>query len=850
MKRLTFATLLLAASFLACGSLFAQTVIEPANGRYFVSSTGNDAWSGKQVGPNSSRTDGPFATITRALEEMRKQPLKCTTYVRGGIYHLAQPIEIKPEDSGHRLEAYPNEKPVISGGIPVRGWAPVPGNNNLWSAKVPEVTAKRLFAGQFWLETDLQVRARYPNIDPANPATSGWNFVVNDGPGLGAFGAVISRINNAGDWVEWTVNAPADGVYKVAFLYSAQNAQAGFNNMGGRTTLQVGSQPPVTAQNLPESGGGLNFYQWRVVASVQLSQGQQSIRWSNVQGGYMNLDAIALSDDPAWNPAGNQLSRPSTPGKQLIVLQAESFTAANAKDMVKPSTGLAASKGRFQFRAGDVKDYPKSPEVEICMFTGPGLLNAIFQVRSIEQEKRFVTLQPTASAALDIFPGNRYFVANAFEELDSPGEWYLDRVGGTLYFWPPKPGFQEKGTFLPVLDHLIEFKGSPAQNKWVEEFTIKGFEFRHTTYSRTVLPNAANDAAVWLNGARKCVLEGNRFLNLGGHAIRLENKSSGNEIIGNELTGLGEGGVLFSGPASTQATGNLIAGNWIHHIGDVYKHVSGVTVSSGGGNRIAHNLFEHLPRSAVALKSIDTTSYSHTNVVELNDIQFVNEETNDGGAIESQGHHRKDTGNVIQYNRIRETGGLVADTEGKLHGPAGTVGVRLDDFTSGTVVKGNVVTRSVRGGVAIVGGRNNLIENNIFVDGAEYQMLYVNGDTTTTGNRFLRNIVVFKDPQALLFFSPGVWVGSILTQSDRNLFWHAQGASYFAGTKITPKGPLKAWQTLGMDQNSMVADPQFMNPAQDNYQPANASPAKQLGFEDIPFSKIGLTGFEKAWKKK
>jgi len=849
MNLLKFA-LVVVASLMVTTGLNAQKVIEPAAGRYFISATGNDQWSGKQVGPNATRTDGPFATIGRALEEMRKQPLKCTTYVRGGIYPLSAPLEIKPEDSGHRLEAYPGEKPVISGGLAVKGWAQVPNNNNLWMAKVPEVTAKRLFAGEFWLDTELQTRARYPNVDPANPATSGWNFVINDGPGVGAFGSVISKINNIGDWVEWTVNAPVEGAYKVAFYYSAQNSQAGFNNMAGRTSIQVGAQPPVSVQNLPESGGGLNFYQWRVVATVQLSQGTQTLRWNNLQGGYINLDALALSDDPAWNPVGNVLNRPPTPGKQLIVIQAETFTAANAKDMVKPATGMATSKGKFQFRAGDVKDYPKSPEVEINMFTGPGWLNTIMQVKSIEQDKRTVTLQPNLSAAFDILPGNRYYIANAFEELDSPGEWYLDRTSGSLYFWPPKPGFQDRGTFLPVLDRLIEFKGSPAQNKWVEEFTIKGFEFRHTTYSRTVQPSAANDAAIWLGGARKCVLEGNRFVNLGGYAIKLENKSTGNEIVGNELTGLGEGGIIFTGSSANQAAGNLIAGNWIHHIGEVYKHVAAVMVNTGSGNRIANNLMEHLPRMAVSLKSLDVNNYSHTNVVELNDIEFVNLETGDSGAIESQGRHRKDTGNVIQYNRIRDTGGLTADTEGKLRGPYATWGIRLDDYTSGTVVKGNLVLRSVRGGVGVIGGRNNLIENNIFVDGADAQVSYVIGDAGTTSNRFIRNVVVFKDPQAALFHAGGTWANSVLSQSDRNLFWHSQGANYFTGTKITPKGTFKAWQASGFDQNSMLADPMFMNAAQDNYQPANASPAKQLGFEDIPFSKIGLGGFDRSWKKK
>ena len=29
------------------------------------------------------------------------------------------------------------------------------------------------------------------------------------------------------------------------------------------------------------------------------------------------------------------------------------------------------------------------------------------------------------------------FVENIFEELDAPGEWFLDAKTGTLYFYPP-----------------------------------------------------------------------------------------------------------------------------------------------------------------------------------------------------------------------------------------------------------------------------------------------------------------------------------------------------------------------------------------------------------------------------
>jgi hypothetical protein len=49
----------------------------------------------------------------------------------------------------------------------------------------------------------------------------------------------------------------------------------------------------------------------------------------------------------------------------------------------------------------------------------------------------------------------------------------------------------------------------------------------------------------------------------------------------------------------------------------------------------------------------------------------------------------------------------------------------------------------------------------------------------------------------------------------------------------------QGWQALGMDKHSLVADPLFVDPARDNYRLQPESPAFQLGFQPIPFEKIG-----------
>lgn len=100
----------------------------------YVSPKGNDAWSGKLAQPNEMKTDGPFGSIERAQEAIRKLSHPGTVLIRKGTYQLAEPLVFTPEDSGDTYAAYPGEKPVISGGRRITGWVK---NGELWTANVP-----------------------------------------------------------------------------------------------------------------------------------------------------------------------------------------------------------------------------------------------------------------------------------------------------------------------------------------------------------------------------------------------------------------------------------------------------------------------------------------------------------------------------------------------------------------------------------------------------------------------------------------------------------------------------------------------------------------------------------------
>lgn len=126
---------------------------------FYVSTEGSDEWSGKLLEPNEQGTDGPFATLDRAREAVRKlkksQSKNIVVHVRGGLYQLNKTIVFGLEDSAENnftitYEAYSNETPIFSSGQEIKNWKKVTTNipglpekaqGNIWEAK----TSHRFF---------------------------------------------------------------------------------------------------------------------------------------------------------------------------------------------------------------------------------------------------------------------------------------------------------------------------------------------------------------------------------------------------------------------------------------------------------------------------------------------------------------------------------------------------------------------------------------------------------------------------------------------------------------------------------------------------------------------------------
>ncbi len=818
---------------------------DPTSAAFYVAPNGNDAWSGKLPAPNAGATDGPFATLAKARDALRALKTSdpkavLTVLVRAGTYYLPEPLVFRPQDSGTpqrpvTYAAYPGEEPVLSGGRRIASeWRTKDGK--IYTTEVPAAKGGSWFFRLLRVGDDWAIRARFPNYDPSDPIKGGWLFTKPCSRARGQFGAAVGNIHNRGDFMEWRVEVPATGDYNVFHYYAAQNKPWGKTDMGGSTTFTVDGGEPVVLENLQDTGSFSTFKWSARNAVLHLEQGSHTIRWTNVKGGGLNYDAFVLCDDPTWTPHGTPPAPPE--GKHMILVHAETFVKFQGKEL---SVKLPASRRYWGFDPGSLKPWPKSQQIEMHVFPAWGWVNSIEPVAELDLQAGVGTLAGR-EANQEIRVGNRYFLENIFEELDMPGEWYLDSDTGRLYYWPTDQDFARQEIVAPAMDRLIDVRGDAEQGTFVTNLRFRGLTFKDTSYTpRIASPYSPPDGALWLNRARDCLVENCRFARVGGYGIRLVGDSRSNRILGNTVEYCGEGGVTLETADEAFPIENVIAGNHIHHCGLIYKHVAGVylnrrprEMAQAPGNLIAHNLITDMPRYGIGIKM-----EQGNNVVEFNEIRRTNLETNDTGAIETCVRNSQAAGNTFRYNLVADAIGLKTTPDGRFLTPYYTWGIYLDDHSSNAHLYGNICVRNFRGGVVVHGGKNNVIENNILVDSEETNVEFNNIRKLMTGNRFIRNIVYRTKPGQMI--RSGGWTDEVLAECDSNLYWDASAepAISFLGK------PLEEWRKLGYDQNALVEDPLFVDPASDDYRLKPDSPALKLGFKPIPVEKIGLKGYDR-----
>ncbi|MBK9989259.1 MAG: PDZ domain-containing protein [Verrucomicrobia bacterium] len=449
------------------------------------------------------------------------------------------------------------------------------------------------------------------------------------------------------------------------------------------------------------------------------------------------------------------------------------------------------------------------------------------------------------------------FVENVFEELDAPGEWFLDAQTHTLYFYPPARLDLRTAVFEATRLHtLIEFRGDETNP--VQWITLHGLIFRHA--ARTVMntrePLLRSDwtiyrgGAVFFNGAEDCALEDSFIDQVGGNAVFVNNYNRRIVIRGTHITEAGASGICFVGdpcaarsplfnydqvqelPAIDRTPGPrtnnypadcLVEDCLITQTGRVEKQTAGIEIDLAQNITVRHCSIYDLPRAGINIG--DGCWGGH--VIEFCDVFDTVKETGDHGSFNSWGRDRFWRPNIDEVNAwVKQAPELplldavkpivLANNRWRCdHG----WDIDLDDGSSNYVIRNNLC---LRGGIKNREGFRRVVENNILVDGGYDPHVWY----SENGDIFRRNIVWTAYRPAHM--PPPPWGAEM----DFNLV-HVDGAP-----DRTPATQLQ--EQSGRDEHSVVADAQFVDPARGDYRVRDGSPALALGFMNFPMDRFGV----------
>jgi len=302
--------------------------------------------------------------------------------------------------------------------------------------------------------------------------------------------------------------------------------------------------------------------------------------------------------------------------------------------------------------------------------------------------------------------GKRFYALNLLEELDIPGEWYLDRKKGRLYFWPPSD--LQKG---PVFVSLLQAPLIQIVN--LDNITFKDLVFEYTCGAGIEIIGGNHnriESCVLRNIGTVAVSIGKLAADLGGLIYRntLYNGNAGhdNGVESCEIYSCGEGGIILGGGdrASLAPGKNFASNNNIYDCSRWVRTYRAGIFMYGVGNIVKNNTIHDLPHTAVFF-------WGNEHLLEYNEIHHVCMETGDAGAFYN-GRDWTQRGSMIRYNYFHHLHGV----EGQ-GGFTDVMAVYLDDWSSGATVYGNIFYKAGRT-VMIGGGRDNLVENNIIIDGS------------------------------------------------------------------------------------------------------------------------------------
>jgi len=526
---------------------------------------------------------------------------------------------------------------------------------------------------------------------------------------------------------------------------------------------------------------------------------------------------------------GHRRHRPRLPKDGMFSLTSLPRVDGTRWTDAGPETRDQWAKKAFQYRPGDIRtDWTNPNDVEVVVLQF--WMEARLRIEQIDEQNHVVSF--TGGSWRPLTWSRGYYVENVFEELDTPGSWYLDRKRGVLHYHPlPGEDMNRVEVVAPRAEQLVRFEGDVEGGRFVQDITLRGLTFCHTSWPfpkegyawpQGELPAPA---ALHADGARRCRIDGCEFTHLGAWGIELRRRCSDNVIAGNTMCDLGAGGVKIGEPEDCEkdveeTCRTVISDNRFLDGAHVYLGPPAVWIGQSSGNTISHNEMSGPFQWAVSVGwrwSYFPLQRARDNLVEFNHVHHLGTGVlGSHAAIYALG---TSPGTVIRNNYVHHCPGH---------------GICLDNGCCGILVENNVVHHALHGPYCSnFNCYGNIIQNNIFAYGKDFQ-LTVFGDLPhikqpPKGELFARNIVVWKEGSLIR----RKWK-DFNTLWDYNLYYHEGGEPItFAGLSFAE------WKAKGLGGHSIIADPLFVDPAGGDFSLDPESQAFKLGFRPIDISTVG-----------